>query len=92
MKKEESTREVIISGIVSAAKWDEHAKVTGIKISATDEEEYLVDLDTMGRQLFEHIRNLIKATVIVKGTSGREKLITVKRYEVINRLYSTDLH
>lgn len=49
-----------IRGLVMPTDWDEDGKITGISISAFDEQEYPVCLDTKGKKLISLVRREVE--------------------------------
>ncbi len=84
MKKNKAeNRETQIFGIVNALDWDKDDNILSIEIS-TEEEDYVVEPDDIGKELFDFVGEEVEATgVIAKGKGGvlRIKVVT---YEVLD--------
>lgn len=89
MKKNKAeNKETQIVGIVNALEWDKDDNILSIEIS-TEEEDYVVESDDIGKELFDFVGEEVEATgVITKGKGGalRIKIVT---YEVLD--YDDDL-
>jgi len=71
-----------ISGIVIPHDWDERGRVVVVAVSGPDEEEYVVQPTTRGRELLDLIHETVAVSgVIRKDKIGREVII-VKKYRV----------
>jgi hypothetical protein len=70
-----------IAGVIVPADWDRQGNVTGVSISAFDEQEYLVQKQAKGSELIQHVRKDAEVVGWVEGERGRKK-ITVKDYRL----------
>jgi hypothetical protein len=75
-----------ITGVIVPADWDRQGNVTGVSISAFDEQEYVVQKEAKGAELIEHVRKDAEVVGWVEGERGKKK-ITVKHYRL--RQYPT---
>ena len=75
-----------IAGVIVPADWDRQGNVTGVSISAFDEEEYLVKKQVKGAELIQHVRKDAEVVGWVEVERGKKK-ITVKHYRL--RQYPT---
>ena len=73
---------VVLRGLIMPAGWDEKGNVVIITLSSFDEEEYLIDKDETGMELFSLIRSRVQVSGIVRNEDGVMK-ITVETYRVI---------
>jgi hypothetical protein len=69
-----------ISGIITASNWDEHDRITAVTLSATDDEEYLIE---NGDKFIELVHHFIKATGVIKRQKKSPKTIYIKKYKVL---------
>ena len=83
MKKEERI-EHTISGIILPAEWDEDDNVISIGIETADEEDYIIYLDKMGKQLLSLVDHKVEATGTVKEVYG-DLIFTVNRYSLLRQ-------
>ena len=70
-----------ITGVIVPADWDRHGNVTGVSISAFDEQEYVVQKQAKGAELIQHVRKGAEVVGWVEGERGKKK-ITVKDYRL----------
>ena len=68
MKKEKPGKEVTVKGFVSADEWNGRKNVIAISIT-TDDEDYRVELDKVGEELFDYLDEDVEVT----GTIRQEK-------------------
>ena len=76
--------QTIIQGLIIPVDWDERGNVIAIAISTFDEDEYLIDMDEMGKELMGHLREEIEIGGQYLVKSGK-KMIRVEGYEVRER-------
>ncbi|MEW5801944.1 MAG: hypothetical protein AB1847_07535 [bacterium] len=84
MKRGKAGQQVTITGIVTAADWDEDDDIVAVTISTADEEEYLVDDNPKGEELLELVYRNVKATGVVEDDGEGGKLISVRSYEILD--------
>ena len=84
MKKKQQVkeREETIVGYVIPSEWDSEDNVISISIS-TDDDDYLVDLNKQGEELFDFLDEDVEVTGIVREDKDGTKRIKVTTYEVI---------
>ncbi|MDD5207474.1 MAG: hypothetical protein PHS17_18745 [Desulfobacterales bacterium] len=51
-----------ISGLILPVEWDESDKVVGVVIETADEESFIVDPDTKGRELLKFMHHKVEVT------------------------------
>lgn len=73
---------VVLRGLITPDGWDENGNVVAIALSSFDEEEYLIDKDETGMELFSLLRAKVQISGIVRNEDG-VKRITVETYLVI---------
>ncbi len=88
MAKTESKRRVTLSGVITAADWDEEGRVVDVMISAIDESAYFIGPNDKGRKLLGLIQKQVQVTGIVGEDDSGRKTIMVTKYQVI-REYDT---
>ena len=76
--------EISIRGIISPANWDADFNVTEIKISADQERDFLIELDSVGEILFKYIQESVKVSGVIGEDGKGNKTITVKNFEVLD--------
>ncbi|MGW8208673.1 MAG: hypothetical protein ACWGO2_06635 [Syntrophobacteria bacterium] len=72
-----------VRGLVIPVDWDDKGNVTATAISTHLEEEYLVDQDAWGEALLAFLRQRVKVSGSVALKKDGKKVITVKKYEVL---------
>ena len=70
-------------GLVVPVDWDDKGNVIATAISTHLEEEYLVDQDAWGEALLAFLRQRVKVSGSVAIKKDGKKVITVKKYEVL---------
>ena len=64
--------------------WDDKGNVTATAISTHLEEEFVVDQNAWGEALLAFLRQRVKVSGSVVLKEDGKKVITVKRYEVLD--------
>lgn len=84
MKKKQPVmeKEETIVGYIIPSEWDKEDNVISISIS-TDDDDYLVELNKQGEELFDFLDEDIEAIGIVREDKDGTKRIKVTSYEVI---------
>jgi len=83
MKNQDASNLTTIRGLVIPVDWDDKGNVTATAISTHLEEEYLVDQDAWGEALLAFLRQRVKVSGSVALKKDGKKVITVKKYEVL---------
>ena len=86
MKKEKPGKEVSIKGFVSADEWDGRKNVIAISIT-TDDEDYRVELDKVGEELFDYLDEDVEVTGTIRQEKNGTTYIRVTHYEVLEEEY-----
>ena len=81
-KKEQE--ELRIQGLIVPVAWDEEGNPLSIAVSTFDEEEYIVERDIKGQQLFGLLREQVEVRGEVRIRDGA-KTIKVKKYVQIKK-------
>jgi hypothetical protein len=77
-----------IQGLIIPVDWDDRGNVIAIAISTFDEDEYLINMDEMGKELMGYLREEIEISGQYLVKSGKE-MIRVVEYEVKKRSRSS---
>ena len=80
--KAEETKERTIRGIILPDEWDKDGNITSIGIETMDEEDYIIFLNKMGKELLSFIDHKVEATGTVKEMYG-DYIFAVKRYSLL---------
>ena len=79
-----------IVGFVKPNDWDDDDTVTELSIS-TDDDDYIVESNTLGEELFDLLDEDVDVTGIVTEDKERKKRIHITSYEVLeNYEYGDD--
>jgi hypothetical protein len=70
-----------LTGVVTPYAWDENGNVSDVSLSATDDEEYVIE---NGFGFLSLLQQPIQATGIVKSGKKIPRMIDVKKYEVLD--------
>jgi hypothetical protein len=81
MKKKLNASLQTLVGIVTPCAWDEHDQVSEVSLSATDDEEYIIE--NSGR-FFELLQQPIRAVGMVKSGKKMNRAINIKRFEMLD--------
>jgi hypothetical protein len=72
-----------VRGILIPADWDEAGNVLAVAVSAPGEKQYIVEQDSLGKELKRFMRQEIQVIGVVrKGRKGWNR-IAVKAYELV---------
>lgn len=83
MESKDISNLTTVRGLVIPVDWDDKGNVTATAISTHLEEEYLVDQDAWGEALLAFLRQRVKVSGSVVLKKDGKKVITVKKYEVL---------
>jgi hypothetical protein len=78
MKKKLNASMQTLIGIVTPYSWDESDQVSMVSLSATDDEEYIIE---NSERFFELIRQPILAIGLVKGGRKIHRAINIKKFK-----------
>jgi uncharacterized membrane protein YcgQ (UPF0703/DUF1980 family) len=81
-KKNEPQKEETITGYIVPSEWDNEDNVVAISIS-TDDDDYVVELNKLGEELFDFIDEDVEVTGIVREDKDGTKRVRVISYEVL---------
>jgi len=84
MRRGKAGQQVTITGIVTAADWDEDDAIIAVTISTADENEYLVDETPKGGELLELVCRNVRVTGTLEDDGVGDKIISVKSYELLD--------
>lgn len=82
--EKDSRDPIILKGLVIPAQWDKNGKIVGLAIACSDEKEYPVLMDNVGRNLMTHMHDVVKITGKAIKIDNLEA-IQVKRFAKIAR-------
>ena len=81
MKKKNNADMHTLVGIVTPYAWDEDGQVLDVSISATDDEEYIIDNNT---RFIDLVQQPIRAMGIVTYGKKAHRRINVKKFELLD--------
>ena len=79
----ESNGLTTIRGLIIPVDWDDRGNIVAAAVSTYFEEEYFIDQNPWGEELLAFVRQRVKASGIVSKDKNGKKIITVKKYEII---------
>ncbi len=85
-KKIRSSMQTLV-GIVTPCAWDEHYRVSKVSLSATDDEEYIIE---NSERFLNLVHQAIRATGLVTHGKKIHRAIVVKKYELLESTTSTE--
>ena len=76
-------KQTTIRGLIVPSEWDDTGNVISISISTFNEDEYLVDIDSISKNLLSYLREGVEVSGIVREEEGIKR-INIKRYWIRN--------
>lgn len=83
MKKNSPEKEITITGYVIESEWDDSDDLIAVGIETDEDEEYVVDPDELGEELFDRLDKRIEATGVVRKDKDGAKRIKVTDYQLL---------
>ncbi len=81
MKKKANASMQTLVGIVTPYAWDESDQVSEVSLSATDDEEYIIE---NGGRFIELVQKPIRAVGLVKSGKKIHRAINIKKFEMLD--------
>lgn len=81
MKKKTTASLQTLVGIVTPHAWDELDQVSEVSLSATDDEEYIIE---NSERFLDLVQKPIRAIGLVKIGKKIHRAITIKRFEMLD--------
>ncbi len=81
MKKKTSASMQTLVGIITPYAWDESYRVSEVSLSATDDEEYVIE---NGERFLELVQKPIRAVGLVKTGKTIHRAISIKTFEMLD--------
>jgi hypothetical protein len=81
MKKNRSTSSDTLRGVIIPHEVDDDENVIAVSLSATDDEEYLIE---NGEKFLDLLQATIEASGVIKREKKRLKSIRIKRYRILS--------
>lgn len=76
-------KQITIRGLVVPSEWDDTGNVISISISTFNEDEYLIDKDSVSNKLLSYMREGVEVSGFVREEEGIKK-IKIKQYRIKN--------
>ena len=70
-----------LEGIVTPYAWDENDQVCEVSLSATDDEEYIIE---NGDRFLDIVQKPIRAVGLVKSGKKTHRTINIKKFELVD--------
>ena len=87
MKKRLNASIQTLVGIVTPFAWDECDRVSEVSLSATDDEEYLIE---NGARFISLVQKPIRAVGMVKSGKKVHRAINIKKFELLESAWLGD--
>ena len=81
MDKKLSATTQTLKGVVTPCNWDENDNICEVSLSATDDEEYVIE---NSGSFIELVQKPIRATGIVKSGKKIRRMINIKKYQLLD--------
>ena len=81
MKKKVTASVRTLVGIVTPYAWNESDQVSEVSLSATDDEEYIIE---NSQRFLDLVRKPIRAVGMVKSGKKMHRAINIKRFEMLD--------
>ena len=83
-KKLKNSSNSILCGIVLPTEWDTNGRVMRISINTHDESEYIIDYSGQGKELINHLKEMIEIEgKVIKRLSGHS-YVKVSSFNVVS--------
>jgi len=84
VRRNKANKQVTITGIVTPCDWDANGNVIAVAISATDEQEYVVDDDQQGQELRKLVYEQVRVTGCIRKDAKGNEFITIEQFQVLD--------
>jgi hypothetical protein len=81
MKKKVSASMQTLVGIVTPYAWDENDRVSEVSLSATDDEEYIIE---NSERFLDLVQKPIRAVGMVRSGKKVQRAINIKKFEMLD--------
>jgi hypothetical protein len=85
-KKIRASRQTLV-GIVTPYAWDESDQVSEVSLSATDDEEYIIE---NSQRFLDLVHKPIRAVGLVKSGKKVHRAIDIKKFELLESLSAAE--
>jgi len=73
----------MIEGIVIPSSWDENGTIEGVSLYTSDEKEYRVQLNRLGKELLDHVHHKVETTGKIRERLDGSQQIVLSSYRKI---------
>jgi len=80
MNKKTKPAMLTLKGIVTASNWDENDQIIEVSLSATDDEEYVIE---NSKRFLDLTQKPIRATGLVTVGKKIHRMINIKKFELL---------
>jgi hypothetical protein len=81
MNKKTKPTMLTLKGIVTASNWDENDQIIEVSLSATDDEEYVIE---NSKRFLDLTQKPIRATGLVTVGKKIHRMINIKKFELLD--------
>ena len=74
---------LFFEGIVIPSSWDENGLTLGVSLHTSDEKQYQIQLNKLGRELLDLVHHKVEATGKIRERLDGSKLIIISSYRKI---------
>lgn len=82
-QKKSALEEITLTGIINTIEDEDVDDITAVELS-TDDMDYLIEPDGLGKELFDYIGDEVEVVGTVIKINGEKGHIRVSRYEVLD--------
>ena len=75
---------ITVRGILVPVEWDESGKVLTTAVSTNQEDEFVIDNRSKGKELCVHLRAEVEVTGRLRQSEGRQ-IVSVQEYTLLKR-------
>ena len=77
--------EVLLKGIVVPGDTDERLTMVSIVLSTDQELDFMIERDTKGDELFDHLRELVRGKGFIREDEKGRRTIRITDYEILEK-------
>jgi hypothetical protein len=79
----DASEEKTFTGEIWAQTWDDKNMVNSATIATQDGEEYWIDKNAVGKELFKLDMQIVKANGVLSKTADGITVVTISKYELV---------
>ena len=76
-------RKPMIEGLIIPSSWDENGTIKGVSLYTSDEKEYRVQLNRLGKELLDHVHHRVETTGKIREHLDGSRQIILSSYRKI---------